>query len=116
MPLTFPPREFLAAWPGLYQWLVPRLVLLDREFPDAVATSWYRSPVRNLEVGGDPRSQHLLGWAADWSRMDAEERDTFVRAARSIGLVAVNEGDHVHVQTFPRGVVPDQFFSLRFPV
>jgi len=116
MPLTFPPRSFLAAWPGLYSWLVPRLISLERQFPEARATSWYRSPVRNFEVGGAPRSQHLLGWAADFSRMDAGGRDTFVRAARSIGLVAVDETDHVHVQTFPRGVVPDQFFQLRFPV
>lgn len=29
--------------------------------------SWYRSPCHNAEVGGASQSQHMEGWATDWS-------------------------------------------------
>jgi len=113
MPITAPPPEIASQFGNVYRYLLPRLNFLEQlavpllGFP----TSWWRSLVRNQQVGGDTRSQHLFGFAADWGGMQAGERDTFVRTARAIGLVAVDEGDHVHVQTFHRGAIPDRFFA-----
>lgn len=67
-----------------------------------VLTSWWRSPTVNRDAGGDPLSQHLLGFA-----MDLQSREDFLLAAKlnQLGLVAIEERDHVHVQLFPRGFV-----------
>lgn len=118
MPLEAPPPH-VSSQPGfaqVYQYLLPRLNFMAREFPFAEPTSWWRSQGRNVQVGGDPRSQHLLAFAADWSRLNAGERDRFCRTARGIGLICVDEGDHVHVQTFPRFTLPAQLFARQFSV
>ena len=87
--VPFALREFVArvgraSWPG-----------------DTVATSWYRSPQRNSLVRGATFSQHLAGLGLDVVTNDLRGA---VAAARSVGLVAVNEGDHVHIQLLPPGV------------
>jgi uncharacterized protein YcbK (DUF882 family) len=66
------------------------------------ATSWWRSPERNAQVGGDPYSQHLVGWALDAVGPDVQ---TFAKRLRVRGFVVVVETDHVHVQVFPRGTL-----------
>jgi len=115
MSLQAPPLAFARAFPEFYRWLLPRLNELARTFPNWQATSWYRTPGRNFEVGGAARSQHLLAWAADFSGPRDQAR-AFVELARRRGLVAVDEGDHVHVQMFPAGVIPDRFFPRNFSV
>lgn len=115
MSLQSPPAQLVNAYPEVYRWLVPRLQLMQRIFPAAQPTSWWRSNARNFEVGGAARSQHLLGWAADFSGPRDEARQ-MVAVARALGLVAIDEGDHVHLQTFRAGVVPDRFFPERFSV
>lgn len=42
-------------------------------------TSGYRSPEVNRRVGGSPRSDHLLGLAADWVAPDFGTPSTIVR-------------------------------------
>lgn len=74
-------------------------------------TSWYRSPAKNRLVGGNPESQHQLALGTDW--VTSRPLD-FVRAMQRQGLVAVDEGDHVHVQAFRRGELRRLgFFPIR---
>ena len=67
-------------------------------------TSWYRDSSHNRSVGGNADSQHLLGFAVDLAG-SRSQLQALARAARSAGLTAVDEGDHVHVQAFPAGVI-----------
>jgi len=113
--LTAPPAQLVNAYPEFYRWLVPRLQLIARTFPNSQPTSWWRSAGRNFEVGGASRSQHLLGWAADFAGPRDEARQMML-LANQIGLVAIDEGDHVHVQMFRAGVVPASFFPRQFSV
>lgn len=112
--LESPPLELVNAYPEFYRWLLPRLNMIAAMFPNWKPTSWWRSVGRNFEVGGDPRSQHLLAWAVDFVGPRDEARG-LIALIRSVGLVGVDEGDHVHVQMFPAGVIPDRFFPKRFP-
>ena len=110
-----PPPEFARAYPEFYRWLLPRLNFIAREFPNWQATSWYRSPSRNFIVGGAARSQHLLAWAVDFTG-PRDEAAFMLATARSVGLVAVDESDHIHLQMYPAGVIPAQFFPRQFIV
>jgi len=62
-------------------------------------TSWFRTPEENFRVGGEPESQHQLGFAfdavGDWEGV----RDR----AKAAGLFPVIESDHIHVQVMPAG-------------
>jgi hypothetical protein len=98
-------REF----PQFYRWLLPRLNLMLTRFPNAQPTSWYRDRASNIAVGGAEFSQHRLGWAADFS-LPRDEHLALVQLAQGFGMVAIDEGDHVHVQMYPAGVVPRRFF------
>ncbi len=70
------------------------------------ATSWWRSWVENLRVGGSvrPLSQHLVGLAADIVGRPGP-LGRFVTAARRRGLIVVPYSTHVHVQLWRRGVL-----------
>jgi uncharacterized protein YcbK (DUF882 family) len=72
--------------------------------PPVRLTSWYRDPANNARVGGHPQSQHLLALAIDFLPDHAGAR--LADAARSVGLVVIDEGDHFHVQRFPSGQTP----------
>ena len=63
-------------------------------------TSWWRSARQNERVGGDAESQHLLGLALD---LVSDEPAELVASLREMGLTAVDEGDHVHVQALKAG-------------
>ncbi len=53
-------------------------------------TSWYRDPVHNAFVGGDPCSQHTWGLATDWQRKPGSVAQTvFIARAQQLGFVAV---------------------------
>lgn len=65
-------------------------------------SSWWRSPTHNQEVGGHPRSQHLLGLAIDVTG-DIDELAAFARNASLKGLVPIMEGTHLHIQARPAG-------------
>jgi len=113
--LESPPSELVDRYLGFYEWFVPRLNVMAELFPNAVPTSWYRSEAKNMAVGGSTYSQHLLAWAVDWAMPRGENRD-MVLLARELGMVGVDEGDHVHIQMYPAGVIPKTFFPQRIYV
>jgi uncharacterized protein YcbK (DUF882 family) len=65
---------------------------------DASVTSWFRTSKRNAAKGGKPRSKHRDGFATDLVPDDPTEKPALVTHARQLGLTAVDEDDHVHVQ------------------
>lgn len=67
---------------------------------DCSVTSTHRSHKRNLAVGGHSKSKHLVGLAADLVPDDNIEvvRKSVVDLAHDLGLGALDEEDHVHVQ------------------
>ncbi|MGH8725695.1 MAG: D-Ala-D-Ala carboxypeptidase family metallohydrolase [Burkholderiales bacterium] len=65
---------------------------------DATVTSWWRSGARNRALDGHPSSFHLEGLAADLVPEDPTNKPTLLRHASALGLQAVDEGDHVHIE------------------
>lgn len=75
---------------------------------DTTITSWYRSLAENRRVGGQPDSQHLVGLALDvvpgkpsFKLAISEASSRFMEA----GFVTVPAERHLHVQTFPAGLL-----------
>lgn len=89
--------------PGVYVRFWTGLVEALRYEPVRVSSYW-RDPARNRAVGGSPDSQHLLGLGVDLVFPSPEQARRGASAVRSRGLIAVHEGDHVHVQAWPAGV------------
>ena len=77
-------------------------------------TSWIRTPKRNAAKGGDPESKHLSGMGIDLVPDEARQWPKVIEAARALGLTAVDEGDHIHVQ-IPRGTAFIQLAENVFP-
>ncbi len=100
MSLVAPPSDVIqATLPELRAFLIK---LLPTPIPPSTrATSWWRDPRFNAQVGGHPQSQHLLGLALDLVTADPFELAASLRAQ---GLVAIVERDHVHTQFWPAGV------------
>lgn len=70
---------------------------LIAKYPASV-TSWHRTPERNARVDGHPNSYHLLGLAADLVLNDETQHTACVAAAHQLGLDALDEHTHVHVE------------------
>lgn len=67
----------------------------------ASITSAFRSPARNVRVGGSPYSKHLAGEGFDIVT-DTDELIVKVAAAlRTRGLYVEIEDDHIHAQSAP---------------
>lgn len=98
MTVKRPPRMFEG--PPLWSFEA-RLMAAGRN-TDVTATSWYRSPLENARVGGDPWSQHQVGWGLD---VVGPGQSQFAKLARMTGLTVVQEASHVHVQLFPKGIL-----------
>jgi len=60
-------------------------------------TSWFRSPWRNVELGGKTWSLHLIGWAADVVPVNLALQQLMKLLPFSKFVV---ESDHVHIQLF----------------
>jgi hypothetical protein len=73
---------------------------LAEGFPGAKITSLLRTPEHNKEVGGVGNSQHVAGTAGDFV-LPKDERGSFIARAREMGLEAINEGDHIHLELPP---------------
>ena len=73
-------------------------VLVLHGFLPFSVTSWIRSQKRNKEVGGIAASYHLLGLAVDVVLDNPADNARFISAAKQIGLDAIDEGDHVHLE------------------
>lgn len=75
---------------------------------DIIITSWFRSPFENRAVNGQPDSQHLVGLALDVVPAKANLRFAVNEAAATFaeaGFVAVPAPTHLHIQTFPAGLL-----------
>lgn len=96
MPVYIPPDSIIVQAQAPLRTFIQRLVAI-RYPADTVLTSWWRSVAHNAAVQGHPRSQHLIGTAVDFV---TAQRAGLVTEARARGLIAVDEGDHVHVQLF----------------
>jgi len=94
-----PPVGSLAEWRYWVFCAGVRALLL--RWPGSV-TSWWRSGARNTEVGGVKASQHLVGTACDviFSALSPEEEGVLVATARELGLEAVKEADHWHLEVY----------------
>lgn len=75
---------------------------------DTIITSWYRSPFQNRAVGGETDSQHLVGLALDvvpgkgnFKLAVSEASGRFMEA----GFLTVPAERHLHIQTFPAGLL-----------
>lgn len=75
---------------------------------DFVVSSFIRTRAHNAAVGGVPNSQHLLGTAIDLvpNDGDLEGLAMYAQQLGAFGYVT-NEGDHVHLQLLPAGVIPE---------
>ncbi len=101
----------MARHPTLRPLIVDYLRRLVPAIPAGVhLASWFRDPLWNANVGGHASSQHLYALATDWDGDPLALRQLELFAAFR-GLVAVNEGDHLHVQRFPHGALE----SVGFP-
>ena len=72
-------------------------ITLKTKFEYSV-TSWIRSSRRNHEVGGKSNSYHLVGLGIDVVLDIPIHKDSFIKEARRLGLDAIDEGDHVHLE------------------
>lgn len=64
-------------------------------------TSYLRTIGHNAEVGGVADSQHLIGLALDLVPLSGATTSQLAAAIQRSGLVAIDEGDHVHAQLIP---------------
>jgi len=98
----------LAAWWPSYRLFIGKVNSVLSEAGGS-PTSWYRDAARNRSVGGSPTSQHLLGFAVDVVTSNPQR---LIAAARAEGMVAIDEGDHIHIQAFRAGQLDRSFFDL----
>lgn len=73
------------------------VIILGLRFRFSV-TSWLRSPAHNTAVGGSANSWHMDALAVDVVLDAGEGVDSFKREADRLGLLALDEGDHIHLQ------------------
>lgn len=64
----------------------------------ASVTSWMRTPTRNKAVGGTEPSFHQHGLAMDVVLDDPTGNRAFVEHAQAVGLQAIDERTHIHVE------------------
>ena len=74
-----------------------RLMALAGRFRFRV-TSYYRSPQSNTDAGGVDDSLHQYWLAADIMLEDPTQSKDFAYAANRLGLIAIIEPDHIHLQ------------------
>ena len=108
MAVQRPPPALEAAWGPLYREFLQRVSDGAAGIPVSAVTSWWRSRSRNSSVGGAIYSQHLLGFALD---LVSPRPAALVRGLSAAGLVAIDEGDHVHVQAYRAGQIPPEIFE-----
>lgn len=62
--------------------------------PEALVTSWFRSPQKNKDVGGVKNSFHQIAWAVDVVPVD----DFIDIKLAKIFPQVVIESDHIHAE------------------
>jgi uncharacterized protein YcbK (DUF882 family) len=108
--ITGPPYELVYKYWPLYEDAFWRFRYLLQLVPEAQVTSWFRDERRNAEVGGAPRSQHLLALAID-VQVSPGQMERLLDAARWLGLYPIRERNHVHVQRYEAGLLPAFLFG-----
>jgi len=110
--LEQPPRQI---WepierlvPGIFPFFIDAIV--QGAGLEAQLSSWWRSRGSNARVGGNSESQHLVALAVDLVVPDPAR---VVDKMNRLGLFAVDEGSHVHVQLLPAGTVAPLLEWLR---
>ena len=66
---------------------------------DLSITSWGRSKKHNAAVEGKPNSRHRLWLAVDIVLDEESDQGFFLEDCKRMGLIAVVETDHIHVQS-----------------
>lgn len=66
--------------------------------PGVSVSSWWRSPWRNVELGGSWLSLHQLGLA--WDLVPGTATTQAQVIATGLPAKIIPEGDHIHVQLF----------------
>ena len=92
-------------WPSIEsRWAVAQEAARVATVP---ISSWWRDPRLNRSVGGARYSQHQLGlaWDIPNSQLSGVDRARLAAALRAQGFHAVQESDHLHVQT----LTPSEF-------
>lgn len=74
-----------------------RVILLRSAYAFSV-TSWFRTESRNAAVGGRATSKHLDGLAVDIVLDNQYNLPVLVIKADLLGLHAIVESDHIHIQ------------------
>lgn len=119
MPLVSPPAQLVAAVehyaPGVYRSFAGRVNNAVRGM-NLTFVNWYRSPEHNARVGGARGSQHQIATAVDLVFPDRSQRALAIRRLKAQGLIAVDEGDHVHVQAWPANTALKLMRALGFKV
>lgn len=90
--------------PSPYPGLESMFLDLKDNHPGTIITSLMRSKEHNRKVHGVVNSQHIGGTAGDYV-VPEEEKPSFLADAQSKGFVAIDEGDHIHLQ-LPKGAGP----------
>lgn len=72
---------------------------------DVTLVNWFRSAAHNQAVGGVVNSQHRWGTAVDLVPDPSVDRAEQIRRLKAVGFAVIDEGDHLHVQAFPTGVL-----------
>lgn len=108
MSLERPPTNLARAvesrLPGAYNAFYARVTSANSGLP-VQATSWWRSTAKNKSVGGARDSQHLLALGLDLVYPNAAVRALGKERMQKLGLVVIDEGDHVHTQLYNAGVL-----------
>lgn len=112
MSVRLPPERVLrVSLPAVLSFLslLVRALQSTHRYMELRATSWYRDVEENRRVGGDQESQHLLGFALDIDG-PRDVLDAFLIEVRGVGLIAIDESTHIHVQLLPAGLAKNLGF------
>lgn len=102
-------------WPYWWQpypdFFMRYIGILQGYAPSAVS-SYIRSVDHNAAVGGASNSQHLVGTAVDLVPLAGGSMQLIEYVAKTMGFgYVLNEGDHVHVQLYPAGTIPQWVYD-----
>jgi len=107
--LVFFDRLFPGIWGNWVAAVQSGLTQIDEgDVGETVITSWFRSPNENRRAGGHPDSQHLVGLAFDVVPGKGTSALAINEAAQifaGFGFSVVPAETHLHVQTFPPGIL-----------
>jgi len=101
-----------------------RITRFREIYPEAWVTSTWRSPERNAQVNGHPKSKHIYGplspIACDlaWNDVASVDVDEVVTVAHTLGLYCIyhdkGSGAHLHTQALPPGPIPQDYLDEHF--